>query len=395
LSLARRVARRYPVAGLLLALGAAGCGSNDGATVSTAPAPPPAHRLVVGSVEDAGKAGDGARKAELMRSAGFRAVVLSAVWTPPLTRPTDPELTALRGAVEAAADAGVRPIVAVYAFGSATPLDAEARGQFAAFAASIPRELPRVRTVSIGNEPNLGLFWSPQFAPDGSDAAAPAYEALLAEAYDAVKAVSADITVIGGSLAARGNVDPQGRRQTQSPTRFLRDLGAAYRASGRDRPLMDMLSIHPYPESSSVPPDLAHPRSTSIGIADYGKLVDLLDEAFGGTAQPGGSLPVVYGEYGIQTVIPPAEAPAYSGAEPPSTKAVDEATQARYYAQAIRLAFCQPTVAMLLFFHSFDEPQLERLQTGVYYADLQPKSSRDPVAEAALAAGAGRLECRS
>jgi hypothetical protein len=370
-----------------LLLPVAGCGSGGGRSASTAPEPE--RRLVVGAVEDAGKAGDGVAKAALMRRAGFRAIVISAIWTPPLTRPTDPELAAIRGAVEAAADAGIRPIVAVYSFGSTTPLSPAARGQFAAFAASIPRELPEVRTVSIGNEPNLPLFWAPQFAADGSDAAAPAYAALLAEAYDAVKAVSPGIAVIGGSLSARGGDDPQGKRQTHSPTRFLEDLGAAYRASGRDRPLLDLFSIHPYPESSSIPPDFAHPRSTSIGIADYDKLVALLAAAFG-TAPP-----IVYGEYGIQTRIPPHEAPAYTGAEQASIEAVDEATQARYYEQAIRLAACQPKVAMLLFFHAFDEPQLERLQTGVYYADLRPKASRDPFAEAALAAGSGRLECRS
>jgi hypothetical protein len=368
----------------------AGCGGSGGDRAERFPvATSPAARLVVGAVEDAGKAGDGTAKAALMRRAGFRAVAISAIWTPPLTRPPAPELAAIRGAVETAAAAGIRPIVAVYSFGSATPLTPEARRQFATFAASIPEALPQVRTVSIGNEPNLALFWTPQFAPDGSDAAAPAYAALLGEAYDAVKAVAPDVTVIGGSLAARGNDDPAGRRQTQSPTRFIEDLGAAYRASGRDRPLLDMFSIHPYPESSSVGPDLAHPRSTSIGIADYGKLVALLENAFGEAP------PIVYGEYGIQTEIPAQQQALYSGSEPAATRPVDETTQARYYEQAIRLAVCQPKVAMLLFFHAFDEPQLERLQTGVYYADLTPKASRDPVAEVALAAASGSLECRS
>ena len=41
----------------------------------------------------------------------------------------------------------------------------------------------------VGNEPNLNRFWLPQFAADGSDAAATAYEQLLATTYDALKAV--------------------------------------------------------------------------------------------------------------------------------------------------------------------------------------------------------------
>ena len=204
---------------------------------------------------------------------GIRAIVLSAVWTPPLEAPPAAELAALEKAVIAAATNGIRPIVAVYSFSSVTPTTPAARAQFAAYAASIPRSLPGVRDVIVGNEPNLNLFWLPQFGPDGSDAAAASYLALLAESYDALKDVSPDINVIGGSLSARGSDDPAGSRPTHSPTRFIEDLGAAYRASGRDKPVMDMFSIHPYPENSSIPPDFEHPQSTSIGLADYDKLV--------------------------------------------------------------------------------------------------------------------------
>ena len=37
-----------------------------------------------------------------------------------------------------------------------------------------------MRTVFVGNEPNLNLFWAPQFDPSGGDAAAAGYEQLLA-----------------------------------------------------------------------------------------------------------------------------------------------------------------------------------------------------------------------
>ena len=50
---------------------------------------------------------------------------------------------------------------------------------------------------------------------------------------------------------------------------------------------MDGLAFHPYPDNSSQSPDFPHPRSTSIGLADYGKLVALLGQAFDGTAQAG------------------------------------------------------------------------------------------------------------
>ena len=251
---------------------------------------------------------------------------------------------------------------------------------------SLVRSLPEVHDLLVGNEPNLNLFWLPQFDASGGDAAASSFEPLLAATYDAVKAARGNVQVIGGGLAPRGGDDPAASRPTHSPTRFLLDMGAVYRASHRDRPIMDALSIHPYGESSRVPPTLRHPRTTSIGIADYDKLVGLLERAFGGTAQPGRKLPIVYGEYGVETAVPPGEASLYSGREVVPT--VDEATQARFYTTAIALAACQPTVELLLFFHLEDERSLAGLQSGVRYADGAPKASERPVARVA-----GRPRC--
>ena len=325
----------------------------------------------------------------LAQRAGFGAISFSAVWTPPETAPPDAELAQLRGAVEAATADGIRPVVAVYSFSGVTPLTEDARAQFASFAASIPRSLPQVRDVVVGNEPNLNLFWMPQFAADGSDAAAPAYLALLAQTYDAIKAVDPQINVIGGAVSSRGSDDAAGKRPTHSPTRFIQDLGAAYRASGRTKPVFDMFSIHPYPENSSIPPTFAHPRTNSIGLADYDKLTAALKDAFG--QEP----PIVYGEYGIETTIAPSETRVYTGTEPPTTKPVDPATQEQDYVEAMRMAACRPLVRMLLFFHVSDEPQLEGLQSGVYYADGQPKQSLAGVARAARAAADGKLQCQS
>jgi hypothetical protein len=366
---------------------AAGCGGGS----QSASTPP---KFIVGAVEDAAKWANPTTKMALAQQANYGAIVLSAVWSPPLTQPPPNELNALRGAVDAATAAGIRPIVAVYFFNPATPLTPAARAQFASYAASIPREIPNVHDVSVGNEPNLNLFWLPQFAADGSDAAAPAYVTLLAESYDALKKVSPDINVIGGSLASRGSDNPKASRQTQSPTRFIEDMGAAYRASGRDKPLMDMFSLHPYPENSSIPPSFVHPHSTTMGLADYDKLVALLGTAFDGTAQPGSTLPIAYGEYGLQTQIPADKTSIYTGAEQPAVHAIDEQQQAGAYGDAIAIAACDPNVRMLLFFHVTDEPQLERLQTGVFYADDTPKSSLEQVADAAKRARDGDIGCK-
>ena len=49
-----------------------------------------------------------------------------------------------------------------------------------------------MRYLIVGNEPNLNRFWMPQFTPAGRDAAAASYLALLAQTYDAIKAVAPD-----------------------------------------------------------------------------------------------------------------------------------------------------------------------------------------------------------
>jgi len=307
--------------------------------------------------------------------AGFRADAFSAIWKSGASAAQD--LPPLSRAVAAAVAENIAPILAVYQLSSSTPLTAAARTAFASYAAALARALPQVRTVIVGNEPNLNLFWQPQFDGDGSDAAASAYEALLADTYDALKKVDRGLTVVGGAVSPHGGDDPSASRQTHSPTRFIIDLGDAYRASGRTQPLMDAFSVHIYGESSLVPPTLAHPRTRSIGIADYKKLVGLLGTAFDGTAQQGSTLPIVYGEYGVETTIPAAKSSLYTGHE--VVRTVDERTQAQYYDEAIRLAACQKTVRMLLLFRVADEPQLTGLQSGLYYADGSPKSSFDDV----------------
>jgi hypothetical protein len=241
--------------------------------------------------------------------------------------------------------------------------------------------------VIVGNEPNLNLFWMPQFDDSGGDRAARDYEQLLAAAYDALKAQDSDVNVIGGGLAPEGGDKPNTGRDTHSPTQFILDLGAAYRASGRTRPIMDSFDIHVYGESSRIPPTLQHPLTKTIGIADYPKLVKLLGNAFDGSGQPGSALPIVYGEYGVETTIPAAKASLYTGHEVVAT--VDEQTQATDYSEAIRAAERQPNVRMLFVFHVVDETRLEGLQSATRYADGSPKSSEARV-QAALETASGR-----
>jgi hypothetical protein len=334
--------------------------------------------LLLGAVEDGVRAGtvtEAQTKVAQLRLAGFRAVRVTTIWIPGRSAPTPEELATLSSVAAAGRMEGVRVLVTVMHAGSrTTPLTDEQQSQFASYAAAVVKGAG-VHAVIVANEPNLNRFWLPQYNLDGSDAAAPAYFSLLAKTYDAIKAVSTDTTVYGGAVSPRGSDNPAGSRPTHSPTAFIRDLGAAYRASGRTSPIMDAFSIHVYEDNSSMPPTVAHPLTTSIAIADYDKLVSLLGEAFDGTAQAGSDLPILYGEYGVETQIPASKAALYTGNEPSTTKPAPEATQAVFYRQALALAFCQANVEGIMILHTIDEPDLDRWQSGLFYADGTPKTS--------------------
>jgi hypothetical protein len=343
--------------------------------------------MMVGAAEDVAQQQDYAfakTEMDMARLAGLDAVRLTQPWTTGDTKLGPSNQLTLDNAVDAAQFTGLRVILSVYPYGSSvTPLTDDDRADFAKFAVDLATRYPAVHDFIVGNEPNLNRFWLPQFNPDGTDAAAPAYEQLLATTYDALKSVRPTATVYGGALAPRGVDKPGTGRDTHSPTAFITDLGAAYRASGRAVPIMDAFAFHPYPESSATGPAFQHPNSTSIGLADYPKLVALLGAAFDGTAQHGSTLPILYDEFGIETQIPASKSSLYIGSEPTTTKPVDEATQAQMYAQAMQLTFCQPTVLGLLLFHVQDEPVLSAWQSGEFYVDGTPKSSLPAVRAAA------------
>ena len=335
--------------------------------------------MLLGATEDAVRSANpevAQEQMDLIAQAGFRAVRITQTWAPGETQVSTADATVLDNVVAAAKKDGIVVLATVMNYGSkTTPLSDTDQEDFAAYAASVVTTA-HLRHLIVGNEPNLNRYWLPQFDASGADVAAPAYESLLARTYDAVKAADPSVEVIGGALAPRGGDVGGGIRPTHSPTTFIADLGAAYRASGRTTPIMDALSLHPYEEHSSVAPAAGvHPNSTTIELADYGKLVTLLGQAFDGTAQKGSTLPIYFDEFGVESQIPPAKQSLYTGTEVAVTQPVDEATQAAYYKQAMQLAFCDPNVRGFFIFHAVDEKAMAGWQSGVYYADDTPKSS--------------------
>ena len=300
-----------------------------------------------------------------------------------------PDQDALQNMVLPMAQAnGVRVVFSVSAKNARDLLTSAAITQFTAWLQHVAQTFPSVKDYVIGNEPNQPLFWLPQFE-GGRPVAAAAYESVLAGSYDALKAVDGSINVIGLGLSPRGNDNPNARNNiSRSPVRFLHDLGAAYRASHRTRPLMDALAFHPYPFRNTDPPEAGY-AWPNAGLPNLDRIKQAVWDAFHGTAQPtfpeegggrepfAGSLRLDLDEVGWQVAIQPALAGLYYGTETQPT--IDEATQARYYGETLQLGECDPAVTSLSFFLLVDEPDLSRWQSGLERVDGSHRPSYDTV----------------
>ena len=340
--------------------------------------------LLLGATEDAPKSATmtvAKAQMDLLAAAGFRAVRITQEWAPGVTALPDTGRNVLENVAAAAKLDDVTVICVVMNHGSATtPLTAQDQADFASYAASIAAAIPSFRIFVVGNEPNLNRYWLPQFNDDGSDAAAPAYTSLLTQTYDALKAVSASITVLGGALAPRGGDVGGGIRPTHSPTTFIHDMGQALRDTGTTTVPMDGFDLHPYEDNSSIAPvSGTHPNSTTIALADYDKLVASLGDAFGDY-----TMPIWYDEFGVESQIPAQYESHYTGTEPSTVHPVPEATQAAYYRQAVQLAFCQPNAKALMLFHSVDEAEHAGWQSGLYYAGTTIAKTSLPATRLAL-----------
>ncbi len=345
--------------------------------------------LDVGVTEDAGKTGDGGVSFfAALNDVGLKVNRVSINWdaATPTTIAGQAEISAWLPQAQAA---GTRIIFAV------SPLDAHgltttpgAPAQFAAFITQLATTFPTVKDYVIGNEPNQPRFWLPQFLPDGKAVAAAQYLPVLAGSYDALKAVDPTINVIGVGLSPRGNDQPFGKsNRSRSPVRFLHELGVAYRASHRTKPLMDELAYHPYPQASQGPPSVRYAWPTA-GLANLDRIKLAVWDAFNGTAQPTfaetgkpATKPLRFDldEVGWQVPPLPALAAMYTGVETAGTKLVSEADQAGYYRETITIAECDPSVRMLSFFHLIDETDLKTWQSGLERADGSHRPSYDAV----------------
>jgi hypothetical protein len=355
--------------------------------------------LGVGVVDDAAKGSldGGATFFSLLADLGMSENRVTMLWDPAVDRSVDEAL--LAEILPAAQLRGVRIIVAVYpAKARAITSSSSAAGEFTAYLQHLARTYPYVTDYIVGNEPNQTRFWQPQFNPNGAGAACAAYQSLLAASYDALKGVNPAITVIGVGLSPRGNDNPRAASNVStSPVRCIRDMGRAYRASKRSKPLMDELSFHPYPKNDRDP--LMRGYSwPNAGVPNLDRIKQAFWDAFRGTAQPtfpeGRStrgLRFRLDEVGWQVGVLPGLESHYFGQENVGT--TSEAAQAEVYGALIPFLACDPSVRSVLFFGLRDEPDLDRWQAGLMRAEGSPRPAYDRV-KSAMGATGGRCTGR-
>lgn len=339
---------------------------------------------------------------------GLRAVRVALTWTPG-QRALSSNDRAVLGRVVADAH-GMRVVLAAFNEGY-PPLDDGSRDAYCSYVTNAITLFPSINDVVIWNEPNLSGFWRPQFGPPGQSAPEQ-YEALLADCYDMLHAARPSIDVIAPATSVWGNDNPNAFSNiSHSPTTFIQGMGAAYRASGRTAPLFDTVGHHPYPTSSNERPWIVHSDPTIISLGDLGRLLSVLQQAFGGTAQklPQDGVPIWYLETGYQTTIPASKSSYYFGVEdwpgavpdlvspepppavpPDSTPAPDQATA---LTEELELTYCQPYVAADFNFLLQDSPSLGGWQSGLLWADGTRKGSYDAFKAAVAQVNAGSVDC--
>ena len=344
----------------------------------------------------------GARFFDLMNDVGLTQDRITVLWDP--TQPAQiPHLAELKRAVQQADDHHVSVVFSVTqqkaTVFSASPLAAD---RFAAYLQLLANTFPTVTSFVVGNEFNQPRFFQPQFGSKCEGVSGATYARILAKAYDALHAVNDNIAVIT-SVSPRGNDDCKARdNRSTSPVRFIHDIGVAYRALRRDRPIFDEFGIHIYPNQStdSIAKGYQWPK---VGASNLDRLKQELWDAFAGTAQPvpdsqssvfayGQGPPVKpvkiwIGEIGWQVAVATGSGSPYFGRE--SVETTTEANQAQIYSDLVRMMNCDPLVDGMLFYGLIDETNLDRFQSGLLRADWTKRPSYGSVKSAIASAKTG------
>src|SRR5919201_1019277 len=241
-----------------------------------------------GVADDAGKYADdsGAGFFAMLNDLGMTENRMAVFWDP--AKPTTiVDQAFLDRAVPQATQHGIAVMFAIYPLKARALVDTPDGIQlFAQYAAKVARRYPQVRRIICLNEGNQPRFHQPQFDDKGNGVSGAVQEHAMAACYDALKEVDPNLDVIAFGLSPRGNDDFEAESNiSHSPIRFLREVGEAYRASGRTRPIADDLSIHCYPNANTDAPSVGY-AWPKVGCVNLDRIKQAWWDAFHGTAQP-------------------------------------------------------------------------------------------------------------
>jgi hypothetical protein len=268
----------------------------------------PSHALTFGSIgADQVFGSQGKRALSVLRRAGMSSVAVSVSWrgTAPARKPahwnpssaTDSHYhwSVADAQITRIARAGFKPMVVVSdapTWARLAPRSAVSPPKPADFGAFMhalaarysggTRHLPRVRYWQVWNEPNISLFFAPQFDAKTKRFTSPdTYRDMLNAAAASIHAVHSDNVVIAGSTAPFRDITPSVKALDSDwgPLSFMRRLlcvDTAGKSTCNSKVSFDVWATHPY--TSGGPTHHAElPNDVSLG--DLPKMRATLDAA--------------------------------------------------------------------------------------------------------------------
>jgi hypothetical protein len=203
--------------------------------------------------------------------------------------------------------------------------------------------LPYVGCYSIWNEPNLGIFLSPEFDANGQIVGPRVYASLYRAAYAGIKAGNPTALVAIGETSNQGRDHPlAGAPVSVAPGTFARLL--AQQKGLR----FDAYAEHPYATRPNLPPTqrVNWPNVTLAMLPRFERSLDLWFHR---------QVPVWITEYAYET-------------RPAAPFGVTSAQQAEYLSRALRTLQADPNVQMFIWFVFRDSP------TGAWKSGLFTQS---------------------
>ena len=191
---------------------------------------------------------------------------------------------------------------------------------------------PFVRFYTIWNEPNLHQFLAPQFDDEGSSLAPALYADLFAAGAAGIRSASPEARIAAGATSPRGRDHRlAGIQDSHAPATFARLVAEA------DPELdFDAWAHHPYSTAPRLPPTQVA-RWPNVALMQVGRLAESIDEWFDRH-----DTPIWVTEYAYET-------------RPADEKGVRPAVQARFAAEAMKLAAANPRVELFVWFTFRDD----------------------------------------